>query len=96
MREPPADLARLGALARLELRAEQEAELRQRLVRILAAFRSLAAVPVTDLDADPGPPYPVAGPRPDEAGPVLEADLVLGNARRAAAGAFLVPRVVEG
>lgn len=91
---PPIDralLEHLADLARLQLPPDATA-LRQRLERIVSAFSALQ-----DLAAH-GPPAPPAAAlplRPDEPEAPLPAATVLANAPRQAAGAFVVPRVVD-
>jgi aspartyl-tRNA(Asn)/glutamyl-tRNA(Gln) amidotransferase subunit C len=89
------DLDRLAALARLRLRPEQEGELRRRLTAVVAAFATVSAVDTRSVAQDDTVPAN-GGTRTDEPAPPLDPALVLGNASSTAAGAFLVPRVVDG
>jgi aspartyl/glutamyl-tRNA(Asn/Gln) amidotransferase C subunit len=89
------DLERLCALARLRLVPGHEAEIERRLEAVVAAFASLAAVDTSSLPADE-PETALPRLRTDDPGPVLDPAQVLANASRTAAGAFLVPRVVDG
>jgi aspartyl/glutamyl-tRNA(Asn/Gln) amidotransferase C subunit len=91
---PPTQLEALCRLARLQLTRAQAVELAARLEAVIAAFATLAAVDTSKIAADP--PAGSARLRPDEPGPPLPRELVLGNAATTAADCFLVPRVVEG
>lgn len=82
----------LADLARLHIPAERLPPLRERLERIVAAFSAL--------QADSGPGAPPAGEPPlrlraDVVEPPLALDMVLANAPQQAAGAFVVPRVID-
>ena len=86
----------LARLCKLSLDEAQEARTEVQLGRILEYFRMLEAV---DTEGAAPTPYPVelaAQPRSDDPGAVLSQDEVLANAPAKRAGAFLVPRVVEG
>ena len=91
---PPTQLDALCRLARLHLAPDQAAELTSRLAAVLASFATLAAVDTSRVAADPT--TGAARLRPDEPGPALPREQVLGNAAATAADCFLVPRVVEG
>jgi aspartyl-tRNA(Asn)/glutamyl-tRNA(Gln) amidotransferase subunit C len=86
----------LAELARLHLPAEREQAACTQLEKVLAAFRALAAVDTAGVEPTS---YPLPLPmrlRADAPGAVLAPEEVLANAPRQAAGAFVVPRVVEG
>ena len=92
-RDTVRDLCRL---AKLRLDEDQMARAQEQMTRLLGYFDMLEAV---STDAVQASPYPVRiphRPRPDEAEPALSQDEVLQNAPAQSAGAFLVPRVVEG
>ena len=86
----------LAELARLQLDQAAETAAVARLQEILAAFDALAALPTAGLVGDPYPLPLHARLRPDfcEAPPAAPA--ILAGAPQQRAGAFLVPRVIEG
>ncbi|MBK8098298.1 MAG: Asp-tRNA(Asn)/Glu-tRNA(Gln) amidotransferase subunit GatC [Planctomycetes bacterium] len=89
-------LQTLADLTRLHIPAEQQDSLARRLGGVVEAFSALAAVPTAGVDASP---YPLPLPtvlRADVPEAPLAPDIVTGNAARSAAGAFLVPRVIDG
>lgn len=98
MNEPEVDrslVQTLASLARLQVPPEREAQVAERLRRVLAAFAALQQVDTRGVEASP---YPLPLPfrtREDQVGGVLPREQVLANAARTAAGAFLVPRVVD-
>lgn len=100
MSSPPAIdralLQQLAELARLHLPQDRLGVLLPRLQRVLAAFEALRDLPTSEAEPSPYPrPLPMAL-RLDAAEPALPLEQVLANAPRSAAGAFVVPRVVEG
>jgi Asp-tRNA(Asn)/Glu-tRNA(Gln) amidotransferase C subunit len=97
-------LQHLAELARLHLTADRQPLVRQRLQRLVEAFGALAEQPDPVADADrEGRPDPGSDPgeaatlslRPDLPLPPLRPEQALANAPKQAAGAFLVPRVVD-
>ena len=86
----------LAELARLVLSPAQQAAATERLGRVLAAFEALRRVDTSHVDPSPYPLPLQLHLRPDIAEPAMPPDQVLANAPEQAAGAFLVPRVVEG
>jgi aspartyl-tRNA(Asn)/glutamyl-tRNA(Gln) amidotransferase subunit C len=86
----------LAELARLQLDAAAEAAAVARLQEILAAFDALAAVPTEGMHADPYPLPLQARLRPDHAEAPPPPAAILAAAPQQRAGAFLVPRVIEG
>ena len=88
-------LQALATLARLRLPPERQRQLAGRLQALLAAFAALAAA---DTEQEPGEtgPEPELPLRPDSEPQVLPAESVLANAPSTLAGAFLVPRTVDG
>jgi aspartyl/glutamyl-tRNA(Asn/Gln) amidotransferase C subunit len=91
-----AEIRSLAEFAQLRIPADRENEVAERLGRIVAAFASIAAIPDALLQcAPPDPPRPIRlrDDRPEA--PLSQAE-ALANAPRVAAGAFLVPRVVDG
>lgn len=98
MTEPPIDRAlvqELAALARLQVPPEREAAVAARLGAVLAAFAALREVDTAGVEASPYPLPLDLRWRPDAAGGELPREVVLQNASRTAAGAFLVPRAVD-
>ncbi|HEX6812563.1 MAG TPA: aspartyl/glutamyl-tRNA amidotransferase subunit C [Planctomycetota bacterium] len=89
------ELQNLASLARLDLPAERQAILLHRLQRIVAAFDALRELPTGPAPAGL-PSLPPLGLRPDVAEPAMPVAEVLANTRHQAAGAFVVPRVVDG
>jgi aspartyl/glutamyl-tRNA(Asn/Gln) amidotransferase C subunit len=88
-------LEKLAGLARLHLPADRQPTVLQHVQRIIDAFDALRGLPTS-----PGHgseyPLPLTLPlRPDEAQAPMPLDQVLANAPRAAAGTFVVPRVVD-
>ncbi len=86
-------LQNLAGLARLHIQAERQAPLLQRLQRIVEAFEALH-----DLPTEVAPPSPSSRSLPlrqDRVEAPLPVEQVLANAPRSAAGAFVVPRVVD-
>ena len=89
-------LQTLADLTRLQIPTEQQVPLARRLADVVQAFSALAAVPTAGVEPSP---YPLPLPtvlRADEAEEPLAPAVVIGNAARSAAGAFLVPRVIDG
>lgn len=99
MTNPPAfdrlQLRQLCDLARLHVPAERQAELLGRLQRIVAAFEAVSELPPRANDQAPTLAEPPLRLRPDVVEPPLASAEVLANAPRHAAGAFVVPRVVD-
>ena len=88
----------LTQLARLHLPADRLPVLRQRLQRLVDAFGALGELPLPNADQQGGQPVePQAALllRPDVPLPPLSPEQALANAPQQAAGAFLVPRVVD-
>lgn len=89
-------LRTLAELARLHIPDERLDAMACRLGDVLQAFSALAAVPTDGVDPSP---YPLPLPtvlRADEPEQPLPQAVITANAARSAAGAFLVPRVIEG
>lgn len=86
-------LACLEEMARLRIAPDRNAMVLERLQRIVEAFEALRDLPLAGIEAGASP-SPV-GLRADQPGPVLTQAEVLANAPKAAAGSFLVPRVVD-
>lgn len=84
----------LCRLARLRLEDSARLELSRRLDAVMGSFASLRAV--TAPAENTGAPSAACRLRTDEPDAPLSQDQALANASRAAAGCFLVPRVVEG
>jgi len=88
-------LANLEEMARLHVATDRLTLVCERLQRIVGAFEALRHLPIGDVEpaaADLPLPSPL---RADRTGPVLTQEEVLANAPKAAAGCFLVPRVVD-
>jgi aspartyl/glutamyl-tRNA(Asn/Gln) amidotransferase C subunit len=83
-------LQHLANLARLHLTSERLPLLRARLQRLVAAFGALPQGSTEAAVFGPGLPL-----RDDVAGTPLPTAAALANAPQQAAGAFLVPRVVD-
>jgi aspartyl-tRNA(Asn)/glutamyl-tRNA(Gln) amidotransferase subunit C len=93
---PATVIAELADLAKLALSDGERERARAELARILAAFEQIAPIPTDGVEASPYP-LPLTAPgRTDAAGEPLAQSDVLANAPDARAGAFAVPRVVEG
>lgn len=99
-------LQHLATLARLHLTSDRMPLLRARLQRLLEAFSALPAPSgggtgdrggphLAGLDLGPSGLTPSLALRRDEPAPPLPPAAVLANAPQQAAGAFLVPRVVD-
>ncbi|MCU0865216.1 MAG: aspartyl/glutamyl-tRNA amidotransferase subunit C [Planctomycetes bacterium] len=88
----------LAELARLHLPADRLPVLRQRLQRLVDAFGALGELPLPNADqqgGQPGEPQAALVLRPDVPLPPLSPEQALANAPQQAAGAFVVPRVVD-
>lgn len=86
----------LMSLSKLNLDEAQIRRAEEQIARLLGYFEMLQGA---DTEAVEASPYPVAipmRPRPDVAEPSLPQEDVLQNAPAQRAGAFLVPRVIEG
>ena len=86
-------LEKLAGLARLHLPADRQSTVLHHVQRIIEAFGNLRALPTTQ--GGPGEPVGSLPLRRDEAGTPLPLPQVLANAPQAAAGTFVVPRVVD-
>ena len=87
-------LEKLAGLARLHLPSDRQPTVLHQVQRIIEAFDNLRALPTTYGNA--GDPAPGNLPlRPDAAQAPLPLAQVLSNAPQAAAGTFVVPRVVD-
>lgn len=85
----------LAALARLAVAPDQEAVVAERLGRVLAAFAALRQVDTEGVEPET---YPLPLPlrlRADVPVAPMAPEQALANASKTAAGAFLVPRVVD-
>ena len=96
---------RIAALARLEIRADEEQQLGADFASILAAFHSLAELDLSaartsdpggedPVPADPGAAEPAT--RADEPRPSLPAETVLANAPDPEDGFYGVPKTIGG
>ena len=92
----------LAELARLHLPADRLPVLRQRLQRLVDAFGALGELPLPATDQQGGQqgdpqdePQAAVVLRPDVPLPPLSPEQALANAPQQAAGAFVVPRVVD-
>jgi aspartyl-tRNA(Asn)/glutamyl-tRNA(Gln) amidotransferase subunit C len=85
----------LAELARLHLPADRLPVLRQRLQRLVDAFGALGELPLPNPADQLGEPQAALVLRPDVPLPPLSPEQALANAPQQAAGAFLVPRVVD-
>ncbi len=96
MREVRADslLDELCRLARLRLDDSNRKVLGQRLDAVVLSFAALRSVGTGSKEEAPA--TAACRLRADEAESPLSLDAALANCKRAAAGCFLVPRVVEG
>lgn len=86
----------LASLSKLALDPAQEARAHAQIERLLGYFDVLQNVDTDGVEPSPYP-MPIAHRlREDVPAPVLGQEEVLANAPRQRAGAFLVPRIVDG
>lgn len=85
-------VAKVAALASLELTDAERSAMAEQLTRIVDHFEALREIP-DELLADEEPPRAVL-PRSDAVGACLSAAVVEANAPEFAHGHFVVPRVV--
>ncbi|MEI8256020.1 MAG: Asp-tRNA(Asn)/Glu-tRNA(Gln) amidotransferase subunit GatC [Deltaproteobacteria bacterium] len=90
------DVQRTAALARLTLTADEAARFEPQLANILAFIATLDEVDTSAVEPT-SHVVPLAAPlREDTVKPGLSRDEVLAQAPRAAEGAFVVPKFVDG
>ena len=88
-------LDQLARLARLELREDERARLREDLTQVVGLLDELARVDVADVTPLAHPHEPVLALRADEVTESDRSEAFLALAPEAQGGFFLVPKVIE-
>ena len=91
-----ATIQMLANLSKLQLTEAEQDQAQAQMTRLLDDFGRLAALDTDDVEASPYPLSTHNRMREDHPGEPLDREDVLQNAPATRAGAFCVPRVIDG